>query len=281
MNPNDVPDGLQRQLSALRALIEGHKDIQKLLDAAADAADSKIDAEQRARRNAWRVTCGAAGLTLVAFAIAGTAIATSMQPTPPPQILVVERATGKVEPLVSLAAWQAAPQDVSIKRLVATYLRARENYTFDTAEDNYRDAAAFMDAAQRTQWVMLWDTTNPRSPVNTYKKDGKVRIEIGAMTIMRNSAGVATGVRASFTRTIRRNDQLAGPVTGWIVTIPFRWTNVPTSERDRRVNDLGLAPTDYIVDADLGNVTTAAAAAVAPSAAPAALALSVATKVAP
>jgi type IV secretion system protein VirB8 len=279
MSHNDMPDGVQRQLSALRALIEDHEDIQNLLDAAADAADSKVEAEQRARLNAWRVTCGAVALTVAAFAVAGAAILTSMQPAPPPQILVIERATGKVEPLVSLSAWQVTPEDASIKRLAATYLRARENYSFDTAEDNYRDAAAFMDAAQRAQWVSLWDTTNPRSPVNTYKKDGKVHIDIGAMTIMRNSVGVATGVRASFTKIIKRNDRLAAPITGWIATIPFRWTNVPTSERDRRVNDLGFAPTDYLVDADLSNL--AAATATVPSAAPPALALSVPSKVAP
>lgn len=280
MDHTETPD-LQRRLAALRELIEGHDDLQKLLDGAADDADNRVDAEQRSRRTAWRVAGGAGGLTLAAFAIAGSAILTSMQPAPPPQILVVERATGKVEPLVSLAAWQASAEDVSIKRLVATYLRARENYTFDTAEDNYRDAAAFMDGAQRAQWVTLWDTSNPKSPVNTYKKDGKVHIEIGAMTILRSSAGVANGVRVSFTRSVRRNDQPDGPLTGWIATIPFGWTNVPTSERDRRVNDLGFAPLDYIVDADLGNVAPSRAQEAAPTAAPSALALTGPARVAP
>ena len=256
---------LQHRLHALKKQIDAQPELQTLLDNSASWAAGKSSSEQKSRRTAWRVASGFGALTLCAFGIAASAIVTSMQPAAPPQILVVDKSTGRVEPLVSLAAWQATSDDVAIKRLVATFLRARENYSFDTAKDNYLDAAAFMNAAQKAQWVAAWDTANPTSPPNVLKKDGKIRIDIGAMTILRNTNNVATGVRASFTRTVKRNDQLAGPVTAWIATIPFHWTNVPTAERDRRVNDLGMELGDYIVDADLTNMATAP---VAPAAAP-------------
>ncbi len=249
----DAPDDkMQQQLNELRDFIAVHDDIQVLLDHSASWADSRTESEQRSRRDAWRVAFGLGGLTLIAFAIAGGAIRTSLQPAPPPQILVVDRATGKAEPLVSLAVFQATPEDVTIRRCVTTFMRARENYSFDTAEENYRDAAAFMDAPMQAQWGAYWDTSNPKSPMNTFKKDGKVRIELGSITLNRNAAGVATSVRAGFTRTIKRNDQLVGPVTSWIATIPFHWVNAPTQERERRVNDLGWEATGYDVDADIG-----------------------------
>jgi type IV secretion system protein VirB8 len=262
---NKEPDSMRAQISALNEFIGAHNDMQTLLDNSAAWADGRTLAEQTSRRNAWRVACGLGGLTLIAFIVAGSAIRTSMQPAPPPQILVVDRMSGKVEPLISLAAFQAAPEDVTIRRCVATFMRARENYSLDTAEENYRDAAAFMDAPLQGQWGAYWDTSNPKSPMNTYKKDGKVHIEIGAITINRSAAGVATSVRASFTRTVKRNDQLVGPVTSWIATIPFHWVNAPTSERDRRVNDLGWEVTGYDVDADIGATAGAPSAPAAPA----------------
>ena len=265
MNNVSKDDALQRQLSALKAQIDAQPELQTLLDNSAAWAAGKSSDEQKSRRTAWRVASGAAVLTLCAFGVAAGAIMTSMQPAAPPQILVVEKSTGKIEPLVSLAAYQADPGDVAIKRLMTTFLRARENYTFDTAKDNYLDAAAFMNSALKTQWIAAWDMSNLSSPPNVLKKDGTVRIDIGAMTILRDVNNISTGVRASFTRTIKRNDQLAGPVTAWIATIPFHWTNVPTSERDRRINDLGMELGDYIVDADLASMATAP---VAPPAAP-------------
>lgn len=272
---NPLPDDQAQLLYELREIVASHDhDIgelarNRLLAVSAQWADSKNEAEQRARRNAWRVALGAGALAAGALGVAGAAIMTSMRPAPPPQILVVERSSGKVEPLVSLSEWQITPQEATIKRLIATYVKARESYSADTAEDNYLDAGAFMDARQRAQWVAYWDTTNPKSPPNTFKKDGKVRVEIGAITILRNVAGVATGARVSFIRSIRRNDVAAGPATAWIATIPFHWVNAPMSERDRRINELGFESTDYILDADLGNVAVPAAlAAPVPAAAP-------------
>ncbi len=257
-------ESLQAQICALNEFIGAQRELQTLFDNSAAWADSRMSAEQSSRRNAWRVACGMGALTLIAFIGAGSAMRASVRPAPPPEILVVDRLSGKVEPLISLAAYQAAPQDVSIRRCVATFMRARENYSFDTAEENYRDAAAFMSAPLAAQWVAYWDTSNPLSPLNTYKKEGKVRIEIGAITINRSAAGVATSVRASFTRTVKRNDQVLGTPTAWIATIAFHWVDVPTPERERRVNDLGWQVTGYDVDADIGAAAGAPSALAAP-----------------
>lgn len=256
MKTTQAKDALAVHLNELRRFIETHDDIQLLLEHAAAESDRQADAEQRSRRTAWRVAAGACALTVVAFAIAAGAIHTSMRPAPPPEVLVVDKSTGATSPLVSLAAYQLTPEEATIRRSVATFLRARESYTFDTAEDNYYDAAAFMSPQLRAQWASYWDTANQASPMNVYKKDGKVRIQIGAITILRNGLGVATGVRASFTSRVSRADQPAGEPANWIATIPFRWVNVPADERSRRVNDLGMEITDYIKDPDLGAIPT-------------------------
>lgn len=252
MTTTQAKDALALHLNELRRFIETHEDIQLLLEYSATESDRQTEAEQRSRRTAWRVAACASFLTVIAFAMAASAIHTSMRPAPPPEVLVVDKSTGATSPLVSLAAYQLAPEDATIRRSIATFLRARENYTFDTAEDNYYDAAAFMNPQLRAQWASYWDTANPASPMNVYKKDGKVRIQIGAITILRNGLGAATGVRVSFSSRTVRADQPVGEPANWIATIPFHWVNVATDERSRRVNDLGMEITDYIRDPDLG-----------------------------
>jgi type IV secretion system protein VirB8 len=268
MTTTQAKDALALHLNELRRFIETHEDIQLLLEHSAAESDRQTEAEQRSRQAAWRVAACASALTVVAFGVAAGAIHTSMRPAPPPEVLVVDKSTGATSPLVSLAAYQLTPEDATIRRSIATFLRARENYTFDTAEDNYYDAAAFMNPQLRAQWASYWDTANPASPMNVYKKDGKVRIQIGAITILRNGLGAATGVRASFSSRTVRADQPVGEPTNWIATIPFRWVNVPTDERSRRVNDLGMEITDYIRDPDLGAAPPASRPSDAPLPAP-------------
>jgi len=269
MKSTQGKDALALHLNELRRFIETHDDIQLLLEYSAAESDRQTEAEQRSRKTAWRVAACASALTVIAFAIAAGAIHTSMRPAPPPEVLVVDKSTGATGPLVSLAAYQLTPEDATIRRSIATFLRAREGYTFDTAEDNYYDAAAFMNPQLRAQWASYWDTANSASPMNVYKKDGKVRIQIGAITILRNGLGAATGVRVSFSSRTIRGDQPVGEPANWIATIPFRWVNVATDERSRRVNDLGMEITDYIRDPDLGAAPPASRQPDAPLPAPA------------
>jgi len=251
-NKEKPDDKLQQQLNELRQFIEAHDDIQVLLENSASWADSHAESKEKSRVIAWRVAIGAGAFGLLALVVAITAVGTAFRPAPPPEILRVDKTTGVTERLISLKEFQQTPEEATIKRNVATFMRARENYSYDTAEDNYYDAAAFMSPQLQQQWGAYWDTANPKSPMNFYKKDTKVRIELGAITINRDADGKAISVRASFARTIKRNDLLVGPPTSWIATIPFRWVNAPTKERDRRVNDLGFEVTDYQVDADIG-----------------------------
>lgn len=258
MTPASIPDDLVRQLAAMQQAIAGHDNVQLLLDLAADEADRRALDKDRSVRLAWRVATAAGAMTLAAFVVAGGAIATSMQPAPPPEVLVVDRANGVVQPLVSLASFQMAPAEATIRRNVNTFILARESYSYALADPNYTTAAAFMSPQLRAQWVKLWDPANLESPVNRYKKQGRIEIEVGAITLLRNGYGAPIGVRAGFTRQEFNADQPSGPATRWIATLAFHWVNAPTSERERRINDLGWEVTDYAADRDLGAPPSAA-----------------------
>jgi type IV secretion system protein VirB8 len=97
----------------------------------------------------------------------------------------------------------------------------------------------------------MWDPSNPDSPPKKYKRERRVKVTVGAITILRNGLGSVIGARASFARSELVNDVEDGLPTSWIATISFHWVNQPTNERDRRINDLGMEITDYTADRDI------------------------------
>lgn len=245
------PDNLARELADMRRMVEAHPNIQKLLDLAADEADRRAMANERSRRQAWHMAGAFGVLGLAAIVVAGGAVATSMRPAQPPEILVVNRTDGSVQPLTTLTAFQMRPEEATIRRNINTFLSAREGYSYEQADTHYYTAAAFMSPQLQSQWVQMWAPSNPDSPPKKYKKERRLKVSVGAITILRNGPGAAIGARASFTRSELVNDVEDGPPTSWIATISFHWVNQPTSERDRRINDLGMEITDYTADRDI------------------------------
>lgn len=269
MNPVDRD---QREIDSLRDIVDAHGDVKVLLENSASWADSQAEQSEKSRRTAWRVAAGMGGLATLSIVSLLTTVVMSHRPAPPPEILMADRSTGAVERLVSLKDFQESADEATIKRSITAFMRAREAYTYDTAEQAYFDAAAFMSPQLQAQWSQWWDTNNPQSPLNKYKKDTKVRVELGAISINRDSRGKPTSARISFTRTIKQNDVVIGGETAWLATMSFSFVNTPTQERARRVNDIGFQVNDYQVDADIaaGTSPTALMAPVRPSPAPAA-----------
>lgn len=245
------PDRLAQELAAVRELIEGHSSMQQLLDLAAEEADRRALEKENSRRLAWRVSGAFGALALVAFAVAGGAVATAMRPAPQPEVLVVDKAGGVVQPLISLAEFQISPEEATIRRNIETFVTNCEGYSYEQADTHYYTCAAFMSPQLQTQWAQKWDKSNPDSPQNKYKKERRVRAKVGAITVLRNGLGAAIGGRASFTRTEVVNDVADGLPTSWVANLSFHWVNQPTNERDRRINDLGMEITDYTADRDL------------------------------
>jgi type IV secretion system protein VirB8 len=251
MKNNPDEDNLIAELAAVRGLIDGHDNMQALLDLAADEADRRAVENERSRRLAWRVTAAFGGLALIASGITWAAVATAMWPAPQPGVLVVEKASGVVQPLISLAEFQIAPEEATIRRNIDTYVTACEGYSYEQADIHYYTCAAFMSPQLQGQWAQKWDKSNPDSPPNRYKKDRRVRVKVGAIAVLRNGLGAAIGGRASFTRSQYVGDAEDGPSTTWVANLSFHWVNQPTNERDRRINDLGMEVTDYTSDRDL------------------------------
>lgn len=241
---------LQQQLNELRQFLEVHEDVQHLLDNSVAWADTQREQDEKSKALAWRVAVGAGVFGLVSLFIAWTAIRTAYVPPAPPQVLVMDKTTGHVEPLVSLKEVQESINEAVTRHYITEFLRCRENYTFETAEENYYCAATYMSPQLQTQWAAFWDTTNPKAPYNYYKNSAAVKIDIGSITLNTNSHGAQNTATVRFTRYVKKNDQQE--VTRWVATLAYMYVNEPTKERDRRINPAGLQVSVYQVDPDIG-----------------------------
>lgn len=266
----NTADKTQGDLDSLRHAVDRHDDVKTFLEHSASWSDTQAEQSEKSRITAWRVTAGMGVLAALSLAAAITTIVLSHRPAPPPQVLIADRSTGAVERLVSLSDFQETADEATIKRSITAFMRARESYTYDSAEQNYWDAAAFMSPQLQSQWSAFWDTGNAQSPLNLYKRDTKVRIELGAISINRDAKGKANSARVSFTQTVVQNDVPVGGKKNWLATISFKFVNAPTEERARRVNDIGFLVVDYQRDADIAAGTSPASmpAPVRPSPAP-------------
>jgi type IV secretion system protein VirB8 len=243
-------DQLQRDLNELRKFIEAHEDVQVALENSAAWADSQVERDKKEVRTAWRVTTGAGVVAVLAIVVAITAVRTAYVPPAPPQVLVMDKVTGRVEPLVSLAEVQESVDEASTQHYLSEFMRYRENYTYDTAEDGYYGAAAFMSPQLQAQWAAFWDTNNPQSPYNYYKNAATVRMEINSITLNTSGSGAQDTATIRFTRTVKRNAETT--VTRWVATLAYKLVNAPTKVRDRRINPLGFQIRTYQVDPDIG-----------------------------
>ena len=267
MNPTDKNQG---DLDSLRNTVDAHDDVKTFLANSASWADTQAEQSEKSKRTAWRVTAGMGALTALSLAATITTIVLSHRPAPPPQVLIADKSTGAVERLVSLSDFQETADEATIKRSITAFMRARESYTYDSAEQNYWDAAALMSPQLQAQWSAFWDTSNAQSPLNIYKRDTKVRMELGAISINRDAKGKANSARVSFTQTVMQNDLPIGAKKNWLATISLKFVNAPTEERARRVNDIGFLIVDYQRDADIAASASPASipAPIRPSPAP-------------
>jgi type IV secretion system protein VirB8 len=252
MNKQTDADKLIQELAAARSMIEAHPQLQRAIDLAADEADRRAIQKETSRRLAWRVAGAFGAIGFVSIVAAGSAIVTSLRPAPPPDVIVVNKTDGTTERLTSLIDYQMNPEESTIRRNVATFVSNCEGYSYQQADVHYYTCAAFMSPQLQTRWAQSWDPSNPESPPKKYKKERRIRISIGPITLLRNGLGAAIGARAGYTRTELANDIEDGTPTNWIATLSFHWVNQPTNERDRRINDLGMEITEYTTDRDIG-----------------------------
>lgn len=195
----------------------------------------------RSRRLAWIIA--AIACIVAALAVTSTMLIAIKDP-PQPTILRVNESTGAVDVLSTLQDRKTNYSETINKYFVQWYVRYREGYSRELAEEYYSNVGLMSGAQEQQRYYAYFNPSNPQSPLNLYGPTGKVRITIKSISFIQPMIALVR-----YTRESSRSAENA-QVSHWAATLSFRYAPAPMSERDRAVNPLGFQVIEYRNDAD-------------------------------
>lgn len=197
---------------------------------------------ERSNRRAWIVAIIAA---IIAFLEALALVFLVPLKTVEPYTVLVDRQTGNVETLAPLDGQQIAPDDALTRSMLVQYVTARESFSIDSLQDDFRKVSLWSDSTTQEQYAGAMDANNPQSPLGYLPERSLLRTEIKSVS---NLAEDRAMVRFTTTRIDPR--AAARPSQHWVAVISYRFSTAEMSEEDRYVNPLGFQVTRYRRDAE-------------------------------
>lgn len=230
--------------------IESGKERQELSKRTREHLGSKKKYE--ADRIQFHKTMGRVGLSVGAvgavIGLAGVIAVAGLTPLKrsEPFVLRVDNNTGAVDIVQPISDSQSTTYgEVVDKYWLAQYIIERESYDWQLIQNSF-DRVKLMSApnvfAEYNAYI-----TSAKSPVNTFKEDKKVRVEVLSVSFINNIGQVR------FSKTVldaNGQPDTVYPVTNWLATISFDYKKEIKLEKDRRSNPLGFETTSYRVDSE-------------------------------
>ncbi len=191
---------------------------------------------RRSERRAWWVA--AAGWIC---AIASTVALGLLVPLKgvEPFVIRVDNSTGIVD--VVPVYLGRAPMDEAVTRYFLThYITVCERFNLVTAESDYEECGAFHTSQRNQAWYALWNTNNPRSPLNVHKDGSSVRVEVESVSFFRRASGVEDLAQVRYRKVEHPGGGGGEHVTHWIATVQYAYASPPKDAKIRRWNPLGF-----------------------------------------
>lgn len=199
------------------------------------------DLEQSSRR-AWQVAAGAGALALL-LAIALVILLPLKEREP--YTLLVDRQTGNVEALAPMGEQAVTIDEALTRSFLVQYVNARESYSIDTVQEDYRKVALWSDTEVRRNYARRMDADNPSSPLASLARGTAIRTEVKSVSnLEKNRAMVRFVTSRSGRGGIPQSPQ------HWVAIINYRFVAAEMSEADRFINPLGFQVTSYRRDVE-------------------------------
>lgn len=164
-----------------------------------------------------------------------------------PFVIEIDRKTGKPIVVNSLDIAEYSNNELVKRSLVVSYIKAREEYFFQTYQRNYYDVVRVFSASNvyYSEYRPKFSISNPSSPYNLYGK-ASVRV-VNLKSMIFTSPNTAQ---------IRITTEVQGSQSGRadrIILMAFEFQKLNLSEQDAMINPLGFVVTMYrIEDENLG-----------------------------
>ena len=205
-------------------------------------ARSVTDDLERSNRRAWLVAIIAAVIALLeALAL----IFLIPLKTVEPYTLLVDRQTGNVEALAPLDTQVIAPDAALTRSFLVQYVIARESFTFDTVQDDYRKVSLWSDRGVAERYQAGIAEGSPQSPFSYLPNGAVIETEIRSASSLADNRAMVR-----FTTTQIEQGGRAQPAQYWVAIISYQFSGAAMSEADRYINPLGFQVTSYRRDAE-------------------------------
>ena len=221
---------------------KGGSDLKTYFEEAKRWDQDRLASAVRFKRLAWAVAAGAAGLAATAvLAVAALAPLKSVEPF----VVRVDRATGAVDVMTGLKGPEALTYEEAVsKYFLGLYVRAREGWLPQAAEQNFRQVSILSVPAEQQRWADLFRPANPQSPQVVWGPAAESLIDVRSIGFV--SPKVAS---IRFHRTLRQAQQTQE--SDWVATVAFTYTKAPMAEADRLKNPLGFQVISYRADPEV------------------------------
>ena len=212
------------------------------LPVAASWATSVTADLERSNRRAWAVAIIA---SVIALAEALALVLLIPLKTTQPYTLLVDRQTGHVEALAPLDAQVIAPDTALTRSFLVQYVIARESFSADDLQDDYRKVSLWSGGEARQRYQRDMQAGSPDSPLSYLPRRAQIRTEIKSVSPLG-----AERAMVRFTTTRIDPGAQAAPPQHWAAIIGYGFSGAQMSEADRLINPLGFAVTHYRRDAE-------------------------------
>jgi type IV secretion system protein VirB8 len=191
---------------------------------------------RRSERIAWWVA-GAGWLCAIASAL--SLVLLMPLKGVEPFVVRVDNTTGIVD-VVPVYAGRASMEEVVTRYFLTHYITVCERFNLVTAESDYEECGAFHTAQRNQAWYALWNTNNPRSPLNMHKDGSSVRVEVQSVSFFKRANGVEDLAQVRYVKAERPGNGGAEHITHWIATVQYVYSTPSKEPKMRRWNPLGF-----------------------------------------
>lgn len=221
------------------------------LEQAIEYERDKVQQARNSKTIAWCVAGAALLLTLVT--IVSSAIVVQNNKPNPPAVLQVDRSTGDVRVLKTLADAKIEYGKATDLFNLRRYVELRESYDWETIQDTFNAVMLMSSPTEAASYKALNNEHNPLAPVNVLRDKFRVIAKAGTVTWIGKTALVSF-----YKKTISLRGDKEPTMKYYVATIAYGYEDFPMDDLDRSINASGFKARSYQVTSDITKDTAAA-----------------------
>jgi type IV secretion system protein VirB8 len=206
---------------------------------------SKVEVARSSSKLAWRCVAGMAVLLAITVVTSGVVVLNN-KPNPP-GILEVNRQTGEIRQLKTLADTKIKLDEANDIFNLRRYVEYRESYDWETIQSMFDATMALSSSKEGELYKAFASENNKAAPVNVLKDRYRVIAKAGTVTFINNIALV------SFSKKTVPMNAGERPTTEYYqATIAYEYNkDLALDSSGRGINPAGFQVTSYRVDRDV------------------------------